>query len=174
VHRGIYRDPRQIAEYVAEAQRAALARNGVPLFVVCDQEGGHLRFMRTGATQVPSNMGLAATGDPGAANEAAAILAAELRAVGVNWNLAPVADVNNNPENPVIGVRAFADDPELVGRFAAEAIRGYQDGGVLACAKHFPGHGDTALDSHVALPVIPHDRARLERVELAPFRAAIG
>lgn len=173
VDRNTYRDPRQMAEYIAAAQRAALERNGVPLFVCCDQEGGHIRFMRRIATEVPSNMGLAATGDPRAAGEAAGILAAELRAVGVNWNLAPVADVNNNPANPVIGARAYSDAPEVVADFASEAIHALQDAGLLACAKHFPGHGDTAVDSHIGLPTIAHDREHLQRVELVPFRAAI-
>src|SRR5262245_56319641 len=173
VDRDTYRDPRQLAEYIAEAQRAAIARNGIPLFVCCDQEGGHVRFMRSVATEVPSNMALGATGDPRCAFEAASILASELRAIGVNWNLAPVSDVNNNPENPVIGTRAYADDPAIVSAFAAQAIQAYQHAGLLACAKHFPGHGDTTVDSHVGLPTIPHDRGRLGQVELAPFRAAV-
>jgi beta-N-acetylhexosaminidase len=173
VDRDTYRDPRQLANYVAAAQQAATERNGVPLFIACDQEGGHIRFMRSIATEVPSNMGLGATGDASAAAEAAAILASELLAVGVNWNLAPVVDVNNNPRNPVIGARAYSDHPAVVSAFAREAIRAYQAAGLLACAKHFPGHGDTNVDSHVGLPTIPHRRARLDQVELVPFRAAI-
>src|SRR5207249_3014239 len=109
VHRDTYRDPRQQANYIAAAQQAATERNGVPLFIACDQEGGHIRFMRSIATEVPSNMGLGATGDSSTAAEAAAILASELLAVGVNWNLAPVVDVNNNSHNPVIGARAYSD-----------------------------------------------------------------
>ena len=139
MHNGIYERPSQMAAYVAAAQRAALARNGVPLFITGDHEGGHVRFMRSLATDVPSNMALGAAGDPRAAAEAASILARELVAVGVNWNLAPVADVNNNPANPVIGTRAFGDDPALVGAYAAAAIQAYQAAGILACAKHFPG-----------------------------------
>ncbi len=173
VDRNTYRGPRQLAEYVGAAQHAALERNGVPLFISCDQEGGHVRFMRSGATEVPSNMGLAATGDPHAAGEAAAILAAELVAVGVNWNLAPVADVNSNPENAVIGVRSYSDDPEVVSACVRSAIHAYQAAGLLACAKHFPGHGDTSVDSHIGLPTIAHPREHLERIEFVPFRAAI-
>ncbi|MDQ3811025.1 MAG: beta-N-acetylhexosaminidase [Chloroflexota bacterium] len=173
VDRHTYSGPRQMAEYVAEAQRAARERNGVPLFVCCDQEGGHNRFTHTGATEVPPSMGVAASGDPSAATDAAALLASELVAMGVNWNFAPVVDVNTNPANPIIGVRAYSDDPLMVSAFATAAIHAYQAAGLLACAKHFPGHGDTALDSHVALPALPHDRARLEAVELPPFRAAI-
>jgi beta-N-acetylhexosaminidase len=174
VHREIYRDPAQMASYIAEAQRAALARNGVPMLICCDHEGGHIRFMRTVATAVPSNMALGAAGDPTLAADAARLLSAELTAVGVNWTLAPVVDVNNNPRNPVIGTRAFSDDPAVVGAYGSAAIGAYQSAGLLACAKHFPGHGDTDVDSHVGLPRIDHDRARLERIELAPFRAAIA
>jgi beta-N-acetylhexosaminidase len=174
VHRDIYQDPPQMADYIGQAQRAALARNGVPLLICCDHEGGHIRFMRTVATSVPPNMALGAADDPEIAAQAASLLAAELVAVGVNWTLAPVADVNNNPRNPVIGTRAFGDDPAMVGAYASAAIRAYQSAGLLACAKHFPGHGDTDVDSHVGLPRIAHERARLERIELAPFRAAIA
>lgn len=170
VHRAVARVPADLARAVALAQ----ARSRVPLFISADQEGGNNQFMGEGATEVPSNMALAATAESGAAEEAARILAEELAHVGVNWDLAPVVDVNVNPENPVIGVRSYSDDPATVGAFGAAAIRGYQASGLLACAKHFPGHGDTNLDSHVALPVIPHDRERLDAVELAPFREAIA
>ncbi|MEB3165047.1 MAG: glycoside hydrolase family 3 N-terminal domain-containing protein [Cyanobacteriota bacterium] len=98
----------------------------------------------------------------------------EARAVGLNWVLAPVCDVNNNPANPVINVRAWGEDPATAGALASAFCRGLQAEGVLGCAKHFPGHGDTAADSHLELPLIPHDRARLEAIELPPFRAAIA
>lgn len=98
----------------------------------------------------------------------------QLRALGLNFNLAPVLDVNNNPLNPVIGVRSFGEDPHLVARLGQAAVRGLRDAGVGSCGKHFPGHGDTAVDSHVDLPIIPWDRERLERVELVPFRAAVA
>jgi beta-N-acetylhexosaminidase len=173
IHRDIYQDPAQVASYVAEAQRAALARNGVPLLICCDHEGGHIRFMRTVATTVPSNMALGAAGDPEIAAEAATLLSSELLAVGVNWTLGPVVDVNNNPRNPVIGTRAYSDDPAVVAAYGAAAVRAYQSAGLLACAKHFPGHGDTDVDSHVGLPRMAHDRAHLERLELVPFKAAI-
>ena len=173
IHRDVYENPVQMASYVAEAQRAALARNGVPMLICCDHEGGHIRFMRTVATAVPSNMALGAAHNPAIAGEAATLLGIELKAVGVNWTLAPVVDVNNNPRNPVIGTRAYSDDPAVVGAYAAAAVRAYQSAGLLACAKHFPGHGDTDIDSHVGLPRMSHSRERLERVELAPFRAAI-
>jgi len=97
----------------------------------------------------------------------------EARAVGLNWVLGPVCDVNNNPANPVINVRAWGEDPASAGSLAAAFCRGLQAEGVLGCAKHFPGHGDTAADSHLELPLLPHDRARLEAIELPPFRSAI-
>jgi beta-N-acetylhexosaminidase len=103
-----------------------------------------------------------------------AALAHELRACGVRWDFAPVVDVDTNPANPVIGDRSFGDDPELVGRLGAAMIEGLQQGGVAACAKHFPGHGDTELDSHLELPAVDHSPARLAEVELPPFRAAIA
>ncbi len=173
VHRDIYENPVQMAGYIAKAQRAALGRNGVPLLICCDHEGGHVRFMRSVATPVPSNMALGAAGDPQMAAKAATLLSRELLAVGVNWTLAPVADVNVNPRNPVIGTRAFGDDPEVVSAYVAAAVRAYQSSGLLACAKHFPGHGDTDVDSHIGLPRLEHERERLDRIELAPFRAAI-
>jgi beta-N-acetylhexosaminidase len=173
VHRGIYENPRQMADYIRQLHVAALVRNGVPPFVCCDHEGGHIRFMRSGATAVPSNMALGAAHDPHIAAEAAELLGDELLAVGVNWTLAPVLDVNNNPRNPVIGTRAFSDDPSVVSAYGREAIQAYQKKGLLACAKHFPGHGDTDIDSHIGLPTIKHDRERLDNVELAPFRAAV-
>jgi beta-N-acetylhexosaminidase len=101
-------------------------------------------------------------------------LATELSACGIGCDLAPVVDVDTNPHNPVIGDRSFGDDPDLVGRLGAAMIRGLQGGGVAACAKHFPGHGDTDVDSHLELPAIDHSRSRLEDVELRPFRQAIA
>jgi beta-N-acetylhexosaminidase len=119
-------------------------------------------------------MGIGATGSDSAAYEVGRITALEARAVGVHLAFAPVADVNNNPDNPIINIRSFGEDPAAVGRLVAAEIRGLQDHGVLATAKHFPGHGDTGADSHIALPVIAADWRRLDSVELVPFRAAIG
>ena len=172
VQRSLARDPVALAATVRAAQQTA--PDGIPLLMSADQEGGHVAFMRAGATEVPSNMALAATGSSASAAEAAALLAEELLLVGINWTFAPVTDVNVNPDNPVIGVRAYSDDPETVGAFAAAAIHGFQSGGVFACAKHFPGHGDTHLDSHIALPVVTSDRETVERTHIGPFRAAIA
>jgi beta-N-acetylhexosaminidase len=119
-------------------------------------------------------MAQAATGDPAATYAAARLTGRQLRAFGVNTNFAPVLDVNNNPANPVINTRSFGEDPAAVARLGRAALRGYAEAQVIATAKHFPGHGDTSVDSHLGLPVVRHDRARLAAVELAPFRAAIG
>ncbi|HHV54700.1 MAG TPA: beta-N-acetylhexosaminidase [Firmicutes bacterium] len=153
----------------------------LPLFIAADQEGGIVVRLTRGFTVFPGNMALGATRDPGLARQAAAIMAREMRAVGIQFNLAPVLDVNNNPQNPVIGVRSYGEDPALVAELGVAQIQGFQHpgpgpgyDGVVACAKHFPGHGDTAVDSHLALPRIDHDRERLAQVELLPFRRAIA
>ncbi len=174
VHAGMTDDPERMAAWVEDARAHARRRVGIPLLVAADHEGGAVRILRGRATDVPSNMGLGATGDPASAREAAAILGAELRMVGVTWVLAPVVDVNTDPANPVIGVRSYGDDPAAVGAFAREAIAGFRGERLLACAKHFPGHGDSDRDSHLTLPTIRHDRTRLDRVELSPFREAIA
>ncbi len=144
-----------------------------PLFVIADQEGGMVARFVEGVTVFPSNMALGATRDVSLAYKAAAVTAKELLAIGVNYNFAPCVDVNNNPNNPIIGTRSYGESPELCARFAEQAVRGYQENGIIACAKHFPGHGDTAADSHLTLPTIPHDKERLNSVELIPFKKAI-
>lgn len=166
-------DASQTARLINELQAMAVSQErGVPLLVAVDQEGGAVVRIPD-ATVFPGNMALGAARDADLVYRVARHTAGELRALGFNVNFAPVLDVNNNPQNPVIGVRSFGEEPGLVAKLGTAMIRGLQDGGVLATAKHFPGHGDTALDSHIDLPTVPHDRARLDRVELAPFRAAI-
>ena len=128
---------------------------------------GGICFMLNG------NMALGALGDPDAVTAAMAAIGEQLAAMGINVDFAPVLDVNNNPDNPVIGVRSFGEDPQLVAKLGVAALRGFRQAGVISCVKHFPGHGDTAVDSHRDLPVQPASRARLDEVELAPFRAAI-
>lgn len=148
-------------------------RSPLPLLVGSDFEGGtSLRL--NGGTLFPPNMGVGATGSDTAAYDIGRITALEGRAVGVHLAFAPVADVNNNPANPIINTRAFGEDPAEVGRLVAAQVRGLQEHGMLATAKHFPGHGDTGTDSHLALPVIGSSWARLDSVELVPFRAAIA
>ncbi|HUJ13783.1 MAG TPA: glycoside hydrolase family 3 protein [Thermoanaerobaculia bacterium] len=153
-------------------QRLARASK-VPLLVSADLEAGMgMRFLDT--TFWPSAMAIAATGDPSLAEREGRVVAQEARTVGVNQILAPVADVNVDPDNPVINTRSFGEDPADVSRYVTAFIRGVQSEHVIATAKHFPGHGDTHVDSHRALPVLDVSRERLERVELVPFRAAIA
>ena len=144
----------------------------VPLWITADFEGGvGLRYI--GATRLPRAMAMGATGNPEMAYHAARITAEEARALGVQVNFYPVADVNNNARNPIINIRSFGGDPKQVGLMARAYIRGSQEHGVMATAKHFPGHGDTSTDSHLELPVVDVNRARLDAIELPPFRAAI-
>jgi beta-glucosidase-like glycosyl hydrolase len=144
----------------------------VPLLISADLETGiGMRFIDT--TMWPSAMALAATGDPTLAEQEGRVVAREARAIGVNHILAPVADVNVDPDNPVINTRSFGEEPAAVGRFVAAFVHGVQSEHALACAKHFPGHGDTHVDSHRSLPALGGSRDRLDRVELVPFRAAI-
>ena len=156
----------------------------LPLLVSADLEAGAgFRFDGVvhaptniwlgGATRFPALMALGAAGDPGLAYEMGRVTALEARAIGVHVPFAPVLDVNNNPENPVINVRSFGEDPALVGMLGTAFVRGLQDHGAIATAKHFPGHGDTGVDSHIALPVIRVSRERMDSVELPPFRRAV-
>src|SRR5258708_1725124 len=145
----------------------------IPLLISADLEAGMgMRFVDT--TFWPSAMAVAATGDPSFAEREGRVVAKEAKAVGINQIYAPVADVNVNPDNPVINSRSFGEDPQDVGRYVAAFIRGVQSEHVLATAKHFPGHGDTHTDSPRALPVLDVSVERLEKVELVPFRAAIA
>ena len=166
--------PQQMAELTNELQRLAEATaRQIPLFIGIDQEGGWVIRLKEGATVLPGNMALGATDSTELAERAGEITAVELAAVGVNLNFAPVMDVNNNPDNPVIGRRSFGESPELVSRLGVPYIQGLQRNGVLATAKHFPGHGDTTVDSHFELPTVSHDLERIHALELQPFRAAI-
>lgn len=155
-----------------------------PLLVAADLETGAGFRMRGavqmpgtielgGATDFPSLMALGATADEGLAYQMGRITALEARAVGIHVPFAPVLDVNNNPDNPIINVRSFGEDPGRVSALGTAFVRGVQDNGAISTGKHFPGHGDTETDSHVALPIIRHDRERLDSVELRPFQAAI-
>lgn len=145
----------------------------IPLLVTADFETG-VGFRLAGATNFPRAMAFGAADDTRLAFEAGRVTAAEARAIGVHVNFAPVVDVNDNPRNPVINTRSFGEDPAAVGRLAAAYVEGLAAGGMLAVVKHFPGHGDTDVDSHLALPIIRHPRERLEAVELPPFRAGIA
>jgi beta-N-acetylhexosaminidase len=149
------------------------ARSRLPLLIASDLEGG-TAIRLNGGTPFPPNMGVGATGSDSDAYELGRVTALEGRAVGIHLAFAPVADVNNNPTNPIINTRSFGEEPAAVGRLVAAEIRGLQEHGMLATAKHFPGHGDTGTDSHISLPVITSNWARLDTLELVPFRSAIA
>lgn len=165
--------PEQVERLSSGLQDIAQASGNVPLWVAIDQEGGMVARITQGIALMPGQMAIAAARSMQDAYEAARISGMELKSMGINMNFAPVLDVNNNANNPVIGVRSFGESPEAVAEFGAATIAGFQNAGIAATAKHFPGHGDTDTDSHLDLPVITHDRARVNQVELAPFRAAI-
>ena len=149
------------------------AESRIPLLITADFETG-VGFRMVGATNFPRAMAFGASGDLALAFEAGRVTAIESRAIGVHVNFAPVVDVNNNSRNPVINTRSFGENPATVGELAAAYVRGLRAGGMLATAKHFPGHGDTEVDSHLELPVIRHSRSRLDTVELPPFKRAIA
>ena len=167
--------PEQVGRLTNELQNIALESGHPGLFIAVDQEGGRVARLTesAGFTEFPSAMATGATGDPENAYRMATAMAAEMRAVGINVDFAPDLDVNNNPSNPVIGTRSFGSDPAKVAEYGIAFARGLQENGVLAFGKHFPGHGDTGVDSHFDLPRVSHDRARLDEIELFPFRAAI-
>jgi beta-N-acetylhexosaminidase len=170
------RNPRQIATLSNGLQAAAARqRQSIPLLISTDQEGGAVVYRLVApATEMPGNMALGAGRSTADAHRSAEVIGSELAAVGINQDYAPVADVNVNPANPVIGVRSVGEDPTLVSEMMAAQVAGYHAGGVATVAKHFPGHGDTATDSHFGLPEVTHTRAQLEAIDLPPFRAAIA
>ncbi|WP_246264899.1 beta-N-acetylhexosaminidase [Acrocarpospora pleiomorpha] len=163
-------DARQLAQLTAGLRAAS---PDVPFLIGVDQENGLVSRLGDLVTKLPGAQTLGETGNPANARAAAKITGTELRALGISMDFAPVADVNVNPRNPVIGPRAYGSDPDLVADMVSAAVKGFHDSGIAATAKHFPGHGDTATDSHTALPVIRHTRAEWERLDAPPFRAAI-
>ena len=162
--------PEQVAELAHEVQSLA---SDMPLWVSIDQEGGRVARLAAPFTEWPPMAALGRSGDAGLAMRFAAALGAELKAAGITLDYAPVLDIHTNPDNPVIGDRALSDDAAMVGRLGVAIVDGLQRAGVAACGKHFPGHGDTAVDSHFELPLVEHDPDRIRRVECAPFRDAI-
>ncbi|MBT2759054.1 glycoside hydrolase family 3 C-terminal domain-containing protein [Mesobacillus foraminis] len=159
----------QTTELVSAYQDAA---EKYGLLMTIDQEGGIVTRLQSG-TDMPGNMALGAARSETLSQQVGNAIGEELGALGINMNLAPVLDVNNNPDNPVIGVRSFGESPELVAQMGNAYIGGLQESGIAATAKHFPGHGDTAVDSHLGLPEVPHDLDRLKQVELYPFQQAM-
>ncbi|MET3697199.1 beta-N-acetylhexosaminidase [Bacillus oleivorans] len=160
---------KQTAKLVAAYQEAS---EKYGLLMAIDQEGGIVTRLQSG-TDMPGNMALGATRSSEIAENVGRVIGEELHALGINMNLAPVLDVNNNPDNPVIGVRSIGESPELVAELGVAYTKGLQGAGIAATAKHFPGHGDTATDSHLLLPEVPHDKERLLAVELYPFQQAM-
>lgn len=167
-------DAQQVLELTHRLQMIAIrARHRAPLLIAIDQENGMVQRLGRGTTLFPGNMALGAIGSEQVVYNVAQATGRELKALGINMNLAPVVDVNNNPANPVIGVRSFGEDPHQVARLAAAAVKGYRAAGVISDLKHFPGHGDTAVDSHLALPTISSTLEQLEAIELVPFKSGI-
>jgi len=169
--RNIVSTPQTLA--LTAAIHEILTIDGLPPIIGVDQEGGRVGRLMAAATLTPSAMALGATGAPALVERIGYAVGRELRALGINTDFAPVADVNNNSLNPVIGTRSFGESPEQVSALVVAFARGLKRAGVAATAKHFPGHGDTQVDSHLDLPTIPHDLTRLRTVELPPFVAAI-
>lgn len=153
-------------------QRLVKEETGEYAFITIDQEGGVVRRLPEESVNIPGAMALAQTGDKKNAYEAALLTGQELRELGINFNLAPVLDINNNPHNPVIGVRSFGPDSTVVTEYGCEMVKGYLDSGIMCSVKHFPGHGDTAVDSHLSLPCIGKFYEELEKEELVPFKEA--
>lgn len=165
--------PQEIARLTNTLQETVIAQGGVPLFIGVDQEGGLIAHLKDGFTEFPVPQLLSASQDPELAFRVGVAIGSEMRTVGLNFNLAPVADLNTNRRNPIIGRRSFGSEPDEVAPMVAGMIRGLQSVGVLATAKHFPGHGDTSEDSHVTLPALPYSLAELSQRELVPFSASI-
>ena len=167
--------PQQVAQLNTDLQNVMRQNNDLPLFITVDQEGGVVARLKEekGFTEFPGQMAVAATNDVNQARNIAQAIADEMRALGFNMDLTPDLDVNNNPANPVISTRSFGSDPHRVAEFGVAYIQAMQNAGLIAIGKHFPGHGDTGTDSHVALPTVPHDRARLNAIEFMPFQAAM-
>ena len=168
--------PLQTLQLIRDVRRhdPAAHLGGLPMFVAVDQEGGTVVRLKDHATVLPSAMALGAAADVELARRAGQALGKDLKLFGFNMNLAPVLDVNSNPNNPVIGIRSFGESPTAVAELGVAYVQGLQSAGVLAVAKHFPGHGDTDSDSHYHLPSLPHARQRLDEVELLPFARAFA
>lgn len=164
------KDVKQVWELSRDLQRYG----EIPLFITTDQEGGIVTRFTEGVTLSPSNMAIGATSNSKHAEAISKIIGEELRILGVNMNLAPCMDVNNNPYNPVIGVRSYGEDPVRVSHMGMSAVRGYRKSKVASVVKHFPGHGDTDTDSHLDMPVIPYSMEHIKKIELYPFKDAIN
>lgn len=168
------RDAGQVRRLTGELQNIASGADRGPLLIAADQEGGQFLALGDDTTPFPGNMALGATGDRKLARRVGLAMGREMAAMGVNVNYAPVCDLNSNPQNPNVGVRAFSDDPQLVAELGVAMIQGMQEAGVAATAKHFPGNGDSAIDPHYGVPSLPQTREQLDEGAFKPFREAIG
>ncbi|MGI6710056.1 MAG: glycoside hydrolase family 3 N-terminal domain-containing protein [Bacilli bacterium] len=164
----------QVVKLSINIQDLVASQIGIPAFISIDQEGGMVQRMTVGATHFLGNMAVAATNNPENAYQLGAAMGLELKNYGINLNFAPVLDVNNNPANPIINVRSYSDDAAKVAVFGQKMFEGLSSSNVMGCAKHFPGHGDTSVDSHTDLPIIYHNIDRLNEIELLPFKNAIS
>ncbi len=167
------KDLEQLSKLNRDIHKKIIEETGIIPLISIDQEGGIVTRIQNTATFAPGAMTISAT-KLSNAFKVGEILGEELSYLGINMNLAPTLDVNNNPNNPVIGVRSYGDDPKMVSMFGLEMIRGIQSKNVIATAKHFPGHGDVEVDSHLGLPVVDHDKERLNEVELYPFKQVLN
>lgn len=167
-------DPVKIQKMSADLQALASNHIGIPLLISTDQEGGLVARLQKGFTEFPGNGALGRTKCPRLAMQASYFMGLEMRAVGINFNLAPVVDVNSNPKNPVIGIRSYGDDKEWVKQMGEASVEGYEQAGVIPCLKHFPGHGDVSVDTHRDLPVITRSLSEIDDIELYPYKELIG
>lgn len=149
------------------------SKNKIPLFISIDEEGGRVSRMPGEYEKLPTNKAIGEVNDDDFSYKIGGVLAEEIKSFGFNMNFAPVLDINSNPKNPVIGDRSFGSDAELVSRLGVQTMKGIQDAGIIPVIKHFPGHGDTSVDSHLGLPIVSNDLERLKRLELVPFKDAI-
>jgi beta-N-acetylhexosaminidase len=163
-------NPKQIKTLCEKLQKSAILNIKIPLFIAIDQECGLVNRLENGFTEFPANAALGQTKQAEFAFKVARYIGKEIKNVGINFNLAPVVDVNNNPKNPLIGIRSYGDNPKLVTQFARKAVEGYQNVGVIPCLKHFPGHGDVTTDSHESLPVVLKSLEQLLECELYPYK----
>lgn len=169
-----FENPEQLTQLILDLQELALSTPPfIPLFISVDQEGGRVSRLQPHFTRFPTPGCLGNSRSESLAHRFGLALGREMRAVGINMNYAPVLDVNTNPKNPIIGTRAFSNEPEWAARLGVAFLKGFREAGVLAVGKHFPGHGDTSQDSHLTLPSVNRDAQTLESVELIPFQAAI-
>lgn len=166
----------QITDVCGKIQEAAVEYNGHPCFISLDQEGGSVRRIYEGVTSVPGSMAIAAASGkyPDAANQIGRIIGQDLKKLGINMNLAPVVDINTNPFNPVIAIRSYGDDPAFVAKLSEDFVHGVQEAGVMACCKHFLGHGDVDVDSHLELPRLKKSIDEIEMCELVPYKGKIA